>query len=171
MKIFSFRCLDTVGSANRKDMWPVKTPVPFLTSGGWRRKPRLEPAKPGWPGNQPNEGILCWAANDHSIRQQHTFNAHSAYSDFNDLFANNTIYTVTRALLFLHGSCLRRSQPTTKSAILITTSFAAEAGLCRQSPYLRPVPAATTQAILIMTSLATELTTPSVTDVRTPYRV
>jgi len=43
----------------------------------------------------------------------------------------------------------------------------------RQSPSLRPVPAATKPAILIMTSFTTEvgpwaLDTPSVADVRTP---
>jgi len=38
---------------------------------------------------------------------------------------------------------------------------------CRQLPHLRPVLWATKPAILIMTSLATELATPSVTDVRT----
>jgi len=47
---------------------------------------------------------------------------------------------------------------------------------CRQSPYLRSVLAVTKPAILNMTSFATEagpwaLATPSVTDVRTPYRV
>jgi len=47
------------------------------------------------------------------------------------------VVSVTRALLYPRGSRLRRSQPATKPAILITTS------------------------------LATELATPSVTDVRT----
>jgi len=51
---------------------------------------------------------------------------------------------------------------------MLPTALATRA--CRQSPYLRPVPAATNPAILIMTSLSTEAT-PSVTDVRTPYRV
>jgi len=48
----------------------------------------------------------------------------------------------------------------------ITAALATRA--CRQSPYLRPVSAATKPAVLITTSLATE---PSVTDVRTTYRV
>ena len=44
------------------------------------------------------------------------------------------------------------------------TSFATEAGPCHQWPYLRSVPAATKQAIVIMMSLVTELATPSITD-------
>ena len=59
-------------------------------------------------------------------------------------------------------------------AALAPTALATRA--CRQSPYLRPVAAATKPDILIMTSFATEaepwaLATPSVTHVRTPYRV
>jgi len=59
-------------------------------------------------------------------------------------------------------------------ARLAPTTLATRA--CHQSPYLRLVLAATKPAILIMTSLATEagpwsLATPSVTDVRKPYRV
>jgi len=41
---------------------------------------------------------------------------------------------------------------------------------CRQSPYLHK-PDCLCDVILIVTSFATELATPTVTEVRTPYRV
>jgi len=72
----------------------------------------------------------------------------------------------------LRGWRLRRSQPATKPAIVITSSFSLwdhsllRPGYPRGSRLLHSQPT-TKQTILIMTSLATELATPSVTDVRT----
>jgi len=57
--------------------------------------------------------------------------------------------------------------------ILVMTSFATEAGLYPHVSNLRRSQPTTKPAILVMTLLATELATPSVRDVRirTPYRV